>query len=134
MTREEIFYAVFSIAVLVIGYFLRSIHVDFKNATKMQQQERENNIRLDGEMKLLKQTLDNDRKAQAEKLERLETVINKQTSIIEDMNKMVIHLDKNSTGIKMFFDKYEKVDDKQIELEKRVAHLEAMNENQTKGA
>ena len=129
MSLEYVFFSALSIAFFVIGYFLRSIHGDHKKTVADQQQMKIESIRMQGSLQAIERKSDSDNKLWEERIGNITRIFEKQTIIIEELQKSIIHLDKNTANIKVFFEKYEKVDDKQIELEKRVAHLEAIHES-----
>ena len=131
MNYNDLILSVLAGAILLIGYFLGSIHIDHKKSIINQTTMRIESLRMQGDIDLIKQKTDSDNKLWEERISHITRIFEKQTTIIEDLQKNIIHLDKNTMGIKLFFEKYEKVEDKQIDLEKRVAHLETIHETKS---
>lgn len=121
---NDIILFVLTVIVGIIGYFLMQFHRDHKKNIA--------NVAL-MKIDLLKNTFTNEateRLIESYKTlidQKMDTIIrdvNRQTTAVEDMQKTIIHLDKNTSGIKIFFDKYMKIEDKQNEFELLLTHIQ----------
>ncbi len=118
-----------TVVIGIIGFFLRSIHQDHKKNISVVNLLKIDTIKNTFSIEMTQKQIDSFKELIEEKMGTINKNINRQTEAVEIMQKMVTHLDKNTSGLKMFFDKYEKIEDKQSDLEKRIAHLETLHEN-----
>jgi hypothetical protein len=122
MTLQSILELILGVSVLVIAWFLRQLHSDFKNyITEVKDVKEEQN-------KLLNKVLLQEQKSKAdyeflnqmtnEKLGTITIHISDMSRTLQDLSKTLIHLDKNQQVISTVLDRFMKLEDRIIELER----------------
>ena len=122
MTLQTILEAVLGLTVGIIAWFLRQLHSDFKdyikeiNNLKNQQNEILNKVVLNeqkskSDFEMLNQMTN-------EKLGTINLHMSDMSKTLTDLSKTLIHLDKNQQVISTVLDRFMKLEDRIIELER----------------
>jgi hypothetical protein len=122
MTLQSILESILGVSVLIIAWFLRQLHSDFKNYIREVKDVKEE------QNKLLNKVLLQEQKSKAdyeflnqmtnEKLGTITIHISDMSRTLTDLSKTLIHLDKNQQVISTVLDRFMKLEDRIIELEK----------------
>lgn len=122
MTLQTILEAVLGLTVGIIAWFLRQLHSDFKdyikevNTLKNQQNDILNKVILNeqkskSDFEMLNQMTN-------EKLGTINLHMSDMSKTLTDLSKTLIHLDKNQQVISTVLDRFMKLEDRIIELER----------------
>ena len=122
MTLQTILEAFLGLTVGIIAWFLRQLHSDFKdyikevNTLKNQQNEILNKVVLNeqkskSDFEMLNQMTN-------EKLGTINLHMSDMSKTLTDLSKTLIHLDKNQQVISTVLDRFMKLEDRIIELER----------------
>lgn len=122
MTLQTILEAVLGLTVGIIAWFLRQLHSDFKEYIK------EVNMLKNQQNDILNKVLLNEQKSKSdfemlnqmtnEKLGTINLHMGEMSKTLTDLSKTLIHLDKNQQVMSNVLDRFMKLEDRIIELEK----------------
>ncbi len=122
MTLQSLLELILGLTVGVIAWFLKQLHADFKEYIK------EINLLKTQQNEILNKVLINEQKSKSdyellnqitnEKLGTITVHISDMSKTLTDLSKTLIHLDKNQQVISTVLDRYMKLEDRIIELER----------------
>ena len=122
MTLQTILELILGVSILVIAWFLRQLHSDFKNyISELKEVKEEQN-------KLLNKVLLHEQKSKSdfemlnlmtnEKLGTINLHMSDMSKTLTDLSKTLIHLDKNQQVMGNVLDRFMKLEDRIINLER----------------
>lgn len=122
MTLQTILEAVLGLTVGIIAWFLKQLHSDFKNYIK------EINMLKNQQNDILNKVILNEQKSKSdfemlnqmtnEKLNTINTHMSDMSKTLMDLSKTLIHLDKNQQVMSSVLDRFMKLEDRVLMLEK----------------
>ena len=122
MTLQTILIGILGLKIGLIAWFLRQLHSDFKDYIK------EVNILKNQQNEILNKVVLNEQKSKSdfemlnqmtnEKLGTINLHMSDMSKTLTDLSKTLIHLDKNQQVISTVLDRFMKLEDRIIELER----------------